>query len=388
MVGRGKSEDLRTLLALHAIALGTMSHGVCVLDSKGRLVLFNKRMLELLNLSSETVCVGMSFRAVLELGVARGYYTRKAFKDTWSECNEKLNGSNPFVLIHRFSSFNFRPINSGGWVVICDELTDDARTARKLEQQVDSMRQAVNHMSQGLCLFDVNERLVFCNEQYLCIYGFDSAVVKAGITYRQLLDYAVRSGKHTNVNTEKLYERCIVLAREQGPVSHQIRLSDGKVIETTFRRISTGGWVAVHEDVTFRIRQQEALQERNLLLDATLENMAHGLCAYDRDLRLICANRSYLEIYGLRAEDAQPGVTLLQLMETSIGRGVHVPHLTAMQMFEDYKRRLIESKDPVLYRELADGRRATAFRKSNRPVGAARFADPASKSPDVSREDD
>ena len=84
--------------------------------------------------------------------------------------------------------------------------------------------------------------------------------------------------------------------------------------------------------------------------------MAHGLCAYDCDLRLIFANRSYLEIYGLSAEDARPGVTLLDLMRASIDRGIHVPGITAEQMFGDYKRRLIERKESVLYRELANGR--------------------------------
>src|SRR5215813_2816336 len=83
-----KSEDLRTLLALHAIALGTMSHGLCVLDADGRVVLFNQRFLELMKASSDTLGVGMSFRAVLELGVARGHSTRKSFNETWRECKE------------------------------------------------------------------------------------------------------------------------------------------------------------------------------------------------------------------------------------------------------------------------------------------------------------
>ena len=46
--------------------------------------------------------------------------------------------------------------------------------------------------------------------------------------------------------------------------------------------------------------------------------MAHGLCAYDRDLRLIVANQRYLEIYGLTPDDAGPGTPLLNLMHTSI----------------------------------------------------------------------
>jgi diguanylate cyclase (GGDEF)-like protein len=356
-----RNDDLRTLLALHAIALGAMSHGLCLLDAEGRIALFNRRLMEIFGLSSEILCLGMSFRTLLELGVMRGHYTRGAFGKTWSDCKKGLEQSKPFILRQRFADRNlvrshFRPVAAGGWVVIYDDLSEDSFATRGLNRQIDCLYQALNHMSQGLCLFDANERLLFCNEQYLTIYGFDRGVVKPGISYREILDYAVKQGKHGNLKSDELYDRWVALVRAQRPTSHRLHLSDGQVVETTFRHIADGGWVAVHEDVTVRVREQVALLERNLLLDATLENMAHGLCAYDSELRLIFANRSYLEIYGLSANEAKPGVTLLDLIRASIRRGIHVADVTAEQMFADYKRRLIECKESVLYRELADGR--------------------------------
>jgi diguanylate cyclase (GGDEF)-like protein len=361
-LGGYESDDLRTLLAVHAIALSTMSHGMCILDVDNRIVLFNKRFLEIMNLSSDVVHVGMSFRAVLELGVARGHYSRAKFNEIWRECRNQLSQPMPFVLQQRLAgdaviTSHFRPASVGGWVAVYDDAAADARAGDEaLERQIDSLRQVVGHMSHGLCLFDADERLVVCNDQYLRLYGFDAAVVKPPITYRQLLEYAVKAGKHPTMGADELYARCIKLARSDESASGRWRLHDGRVIETTFRHIVHGGWVAVHEDITERLSQQEALRERNVLLDATLENMAHGLCAYDRDLRLIVANQRYLEIYGLTPDDAGPGTPLLNLMHTSIQRGVHAPGVTADQMFVDYKRLLIENKIPVLHRELADGR--------------------------------
>jgi diguanylate cyclase (GGDEF)-like protein len=356
-----ENDDLRTLLALHAIALGAMSHGVCVLDADGRLTLFNRRLIEIFDLSSEVMCVGMSFRALLELGVVRGHYTREAFGERWRDLKTKLKQCEPFILRHAFARgslvrSHFSPVAGGGWVAIHDEITGDVFAEPELEKQVNCLHQALNHMSQGICFFDANERLLVCNEQYLSIYGFDPGVVKPGISYREILDYATRHGKHKNLKSGELYDRCIALIKTHVPASHRLHLVDGKVVETTFRGVADGGWVGVHEDITARVHEQDALRQRNILLDATLENMAHGLCAYDSDLRLIFANRSYLEIYGLGADDARPGVTLLDLMRASIDRGVHVPGTTAEQMFADYKRRLIERKESVLHRELADGR--------------------------------
>jgi PAS domain-containing protein len=207
-----RNDDLRTLLALHAIALGAMSHGLCLLDAEGRIALFNRRLMEIFGLSSEILCLGMSFRTLLELGVMRGHYTRGAFGKTWSDCKKGLEQSKPFILRQRFADRNlvrshYRPVAAGGWVVIYDDLSEDSFATRGLNRQIDCLYQALNHMSQGLCLFDANERLLFCNEQYLTIYGFDRGVVKPGISYREILDYAVKQRKHANLKSDELLQR-------------------------------------------------------------------------------------------------------------------------------------------------------------------------------------
>jgi diguanylate cyclase (GGDEF)-like protein len=359
-VGGGET-DLRTLLALHAIALGTMSHGVCLFDAEDRIVLFNKRYLEIMKLASDVVQPGMSFRAVLELCARRGHFSAAALDQIWRERRDQIRLAEPFTLNQRLSgdlvvASHFRPIAAGGWVAVYDDASAGRPLEHDLELQIESLRQAVSHMSQGLCVFDAGEQLLLCNEQYLRIYGFDPAIVKPGVSYRQILDYAVNAGKHPGLSSDELYNRCIALVRAPETASLRFRLANGQVIEGTFRPIANGGWVAVHEDVTVRLREQAALHERNVLLDATLDHMAHGLCAYDRDLRVIVANHRYLEIYGLSPADAWPGTPILNLMQTSIERGIHAPGVTAEAMLADFKRRLIDHKDPVLHRELADGR--------------------------------
>ena len=53
--------------------------------------------------------------------------------------------------------------------------------------QVDNrrMRVAINNMSQGLCMFDRNERLVVCNRRYMDLYQLPDEVVTAGPHARQ-----------------------------------------------------------------------------------------------------------------------------------------------------------------------------------------------------------
>ncbi len=48
---------------------------------------------------------------------------------------------------------------------------------------------------------------------------------------------------------------------------------------------------------------------------AVLKNMAQGVCLFDGEQRLLVCNAQYAEIYGLQAEDIQPGTTLRDIVE-------------------------------------------------------------------------
>ena len=65
-----------------------------------------------------------------------------------------------------------------------------------------------------------------------------------------------------------------------------LHLKNGQVVEATSRPTPDGGWVSAHEDVTERLGYEKMLREQNILFDAALENMAHGLCVFDKDWRV------------------------------------------------------------------------------------------------------
>src|SRR5262249_11842927 len=53
-----------------------------------------------------------------------------------------------------------------------------AALSRLLRTDNQRMRIAINNMSQGLCMFDGNERLVVCNQRYMDMYKVSGDVVK------------------------------------------------------------------------------------------------------------------------------------------------------------------------------------------------------------------
>ena len=64
--------------------------------------------------------------------------------------------------------------------------------AREIAARFDS---ALNNMSQGLCFFDGEQRLIVCNRRYLDIYGLPPESVKPGHVAERDRRSTVRGGK-------------------------------------------------------------------------------------------------------------------------------------------------------------------------------------------------
>src|SRR6185437_6633014 len=51
---------------------------------------------------------------------------------------------------------------------------------------------------------------------------------------------------------------------------------------------------------------QSRLEQANMLLNATLDNMPHGICMFGPDKRLVLANELYSTMYGINPKDINP----------------------------------------------------------------------------------
>ena len=69
-------------------------------------------------------------------------------------------------------------------------------------------------------------------------------------------------------------------------------------------------------------RSKQSLERSNLLFQTAMTSMAHGLCIFDGDTRLVVSNAQYGEMYGLRREQTKPGTTLRSVLEARVAAGL------------------------------------------------------------------
>ena len=353
--------QLDGLQALYQAALETMSHGLIMIDARDKVVLFNQRFLEMYGLPREIVRVGAEIRDVIAHTVASGAFGDVGFEDLWQRRVSRMAERKPFtsrwpMTDGRTYALHYTPMPDGGWVTLCEDVSHRYAMERALRTQIERFDQAVSHMSHGLCMFGPDERLIVCNTRYLEIYGLDPHVVKPGVTHRALLDHWIAQGNQPGMTAEEFYNRRKEAVSGKDVASMLLHLKNGRVVKATSRPTPNGGWVSAHEDVTERLHYESVLREQNLLFDAALESMPHGLCIYDEEMRLVVSNSRYREIFALTSDEARPGIPMLDLIRISTLRGVHAPGTNAEEVLAGIARWQEQYPDEPLHRHLGDGR--------------------------------
>jgi len=141
---------------------------------------------------------------------------------------------------------------------------------------------ALDHMSQGLCMFDAAGRIVVCNRPYLRMYNLSPDVVKPGCTLRELIEHRRQTGLFTGDPEQYCQE--ILDGIAAGNISKwTVSASDGRVVHAINAPMPDGGWVSTHEDVTEQQdlqRQRDDMakqQKRRAEIDAAIATFRTGM---------------------------------------------------------------------------------------------------------------
>jgi diguanylate cyclase (GGDEF)-like protein len=128
-------------------------------------------------------------------------------------------------------------------------------SAAEIAAQAQRLETALTNMSQGLCMFDRDQRVVVANRQYAQMYGLDKQKnLKPGTTLRQILEARVARGVYGSVEAEKFIEEALSGFHKE--VREVLQLADGRCISVLRKPMADGGLISTHEDVTEQRRAE------------------------------------------------------------------------------------------------------------------------------------
>ena len=165
----------------------------------------------------------------------------------------------------------------------------DRQSKRKLRQQKILLDTALENMSQGLCMFDADGKIMLFNERYAQMMGLPAASLK-GLSLLDLIKRRKVAGEFAG-DPQGFFARVVTEAREGKSNTRVMETSAKHALRVVEQPMQQGGWVATLEDITeWRLAQ------------ALISHMAHhdGLTGLANRTRLVEKLEKVLAVLPLK----------------------------------------------------------------------------------------
>jgi diguanylate cyclase (GGDEF)-like protein len=278
-------------------AINHLSLGIVIFDEKREVVFCNGRYREMYGLSPEQVKPGTPTRELIRHRLNLGLKVPVAPDDYIRERVGRdiaLDTTVQEFADGRIIAYTVYPVPGGGGMATHEDITEreelNARLKKQYElgkAQEETLRvrnfqfdTAINNMSQGLCFFDSDHRLIVCNDRFVEMYDIPPERVSPGMSLIEIVDLRFEAGSFPAMTRDEyLHWRTSVAVLNEAKDSI-VELMNGRTFKIRHRPMAGGGWVATHEDITEQ-RQSEVKIEYMAHHDA-LTDLANRVLLNDR----------------------------------------------------------------------------------------------------------
>jgi len=166
------------------------------------------------------------------------------------------------------------------------KLLDDSHAALHFNREI--LQTALNHVRQGIAVFDPDLQLICSNRQFGEILGLPLHLVQIGIPLREILEFmgAISPPGFGDTDHDALLEKRLSAYTTEGE-PYLERLPDRHmVIEVRSNRMPGGGLVITFSDVTPSFEAAEALERANATLEKRVRDRTEELTRLNSELAL------------------------------------------------------------------------------------------------------
>jgi PAS domain S-box-containing protein len=258
-------------------ALNNMTHGLCFFDGKQRLIVCNRRYIDMYGLDPATVKPGILLAEIVDLRSKAGSCPVMSSDDylVWRNRISVTNEANDSIVElanGRVFRICHRPMPDHGWVATHEDITERHLSERALAQSKANAEraelaarsahtrliEALDVVPEGLAILDANDRYVLWNKRYAELYTDSFDAIAPGMSFEEVLRFGLERGQYPDAEgceEEWLRER---LGRHAQPhCAHEQRLSGDRWIRIEERRTADGGSIGIRVDIT-DLKRREA----------------------------------------------------------------------------------------------------------------------------------
>jgi len=324
---RKAKEKLAAQASVLSATLESIAQGISVVDSDLRLIGWNRRFLELLDLPPGLAHEEARFEDFIRFNAERGEYGSGDLEEIVRERMELARQFKP----HRFKRSRpdgtvieiiGTPLPDGGFVTTYTDITEHERIANRIRQERDFRQHLIDSIPGIFYLFDADGHYLLWNRNHEVLTGY-SAEEMNSLHPRDFFEGDDR----------RLIEERIGTAFVSGSATAEatMLMKDGsrRLFYFTGERISLEdgrpALLGVGLDISERRRIEEKLSRQSAVLLATLEAMDQGISVVDADLKMSALNKRFCDLLEIPESLATPGATFADFARFNAERGEYGP---------------------------------------------------------------
>ena len=323
-----------------ADAIETISEGFALFDPHDDLVMCNSRFCRDFRDTADDLKPGLAFDSYVDR-VSRSAYLHlpdHQDRNTWAKMRRQRHKDRRVMfnvqLTHdRWLQVSEHRTANGGTVVLQTDITDIMRVERQeqaklRDKQTRMIRATLDHLNQGVCIFDENARLVGWNQKLGSLLSIPARRLRIGASFTGLLDDLDDTFQFTRGIDRASFRRWATSDGLRQPVSFEVQRGDSIVLHIFGRAMPDRGFVISCTDVTAEREAAQKLYELNEILEQrvmerTLE-LEDALSAAER------ANASKSRFVAAASHDLLQPLSAAKLFMASLSDKIETPNEQAV----------------------------------------------------------
>ena len=289
--------------------LESMPQGISVFDQNLHLRVWNKGMLDVLNLPAEAVFDGVHFSDLIRIPAKRGEYGPGDPEDHVKRITELALKFEP----HRFertrpSGFThlvqgeplFMDGQLAGFITTYTDITERKRAEEKLQQQHDLLETIIESIPSAVSFINRDKVLELHNQEFRRLLEIpESLFEQSPVTLEMLFRFNAERGEYGPGEPDAIVHALLSRANAAEPHHFERTRPNGRSLDIRGAPLPNGGFVTIYTDIS----ERRASEEREQLAQKVFAHTPAGIVVTDQSQCIISVNPATSLLSGYSAPE-------------------------------------------------------------------------------------
>ncbi len=313
------------------VALDNAGKGILRMTAEGIVTLYNRALLELLDLPESLLRSRPHGSDILRFQIARGDFgpEMQALKDAGINTLPGMETPAGMLAVERYQrrtatgatlEVETRRLPDGSVIRTYTDVSRFVETQRDAREKAAALGIALDSMAEGFALIAADGRTLVSNRRHREMLDLPDALMDRQPTQEELVRLQIARGDFGPDLTyvEAMARGYIVQASSgaalAGPQRYRRRTPDGRTLEVRTAPLPDGGAVRTFHDISSHVAVQQALQ-------IVLDNAGRGIAMVDSQQRVVFYNQNFATLLDLEPAWLDQRPSMRELLDAMTQRG-------------------------------------------------------------------